>query len=70
VKQAFAFRLKWVFELTVIRRGRRIYAELRAQGISCSKNRVVRLKRKAGIMAKTRRRFKVTTDSKHELQDR
>jgi len=47
--------------------GRRIYAELRAQGISCSKNRVVRLKRKAGIMAKTRRRFKVTTDSKHEL---
>ncbi len=47
--------------------GCRIYEELRAQGIVCSKNRIVRLKRKAGIMAKTRRRFKVTTDSKHDL---
>jgi putative transposase len=47
--------------------GNRIYAELCDQGISCGKNRVVRLKRKAGIMAKTRRRFKVTTDSKHDL---
>lgn len=47
--------------------GNRIYAELREQGIPCSKNRVVRLKRKAGIMAKTRRQFKVTTDSKHDL---
>lgn len=46
---------------------RRIYEELRAQGIPCSKNRVVRLKRKAGIMAKTQRRFKITTDSKHNL---
>ncbi len=46
---------------------RRIYEELRDQGVSCSKNRVVRLKRKAGIVAKTRRRFKVTTDSKHDL---
>jgi len=47
--------------------GRRIYEELRAQGVDCSKNRVVRLKRKAGIVAKTRRRFKITTDSKHDL---
>ena len=47
--------------------GTRIYAELREQGISCGKNRIVRLKQKAGIMAKTRRRFKVTTDSKHYL---
>lgn len=44
---------------------RRLYQELREQGVSCSKNRVVRLKQKAGIMAKTRRRFRVTTDSKH-----
>jgi len=47
--------------------GNRIYAELREQNVPCGKNRVVRLKRKAGIMAKTRRRFKVTTDSKHNL---
>lgn len=46
--------------------GRRLYEELRGQGIFCSKNRVVRLKQKAGIMAKTRRRFKITTDSKHD----
>lgn len=45
----------------------RIHAELRDQGIHCSKNRIIRLKRKAGIMAKARRRFKVTTDSKHDL---
>lgn len=45
----------------------RIYAELHEQGVHCSKNRVIRLKRKAGIMAKTRRRFKVTTDSKHNF---
>jgi putative transposase len=45
----------------------RIYAELCDQGVPCSKNRVIRLKRKAKIMAKTRRRFKVTTDSKHDL---
>jgi len=47
--------------------GRRIYEELRDQGIPCSKNRVLRLKHKAGILVKTRRRFKVTTDSKHDL---
>ena len=45
--------------------GQRLYEELRAQGFSCSKNRVVRLKQKAGIMAKMRRRFKITTDFKH-----
>jgi putative transposase len=47
--------------------GNRIYAELREEGAVCSKNRVIRLKRQAGIMAKSRRRFKVTTDSKHSL---
>lgn len=45
--------------------GQRLYEELRAQDFSCSKNRVIRLKQKAGIMAKMRRRFKITTDSKH-----
>jgi len=45
----------------------RITAELRARGIRCGKNRVARLMRKNGIMAKTKRRFKITTDSKHNL---
>jgi len=45
----------------------RIHAELRFQGLSCGRNRVVRLMRKLGIKAKTKRRFKATTDSKHNL---
>lgn len=43
----------------------RITAELRAEGFECSKNRVARLMRKQGITARTRRRYKVTTNSKH-----
>jgi putative transposase len=45
----------------------RITAELRARGIRCGKNRVARLMRINGIVAKTKRRFKVTTDSRHRL---
>lgn len=43
----------------------RIYEELRKQGIICNKKRVVRLMRENGIRAKTKRKYKVTTDSKH-----
>jgi putative transposase len=39
----------------------RITAALHAQGYTCSKNRVARLMRQAGIKDKTKRRFKVTT---------
>lgn len=42
----------------------RITAELNARGISCSKNRVSRIMRKYGIVAKTKRKFKITTRSK------
>ena len=45
----------------------RITAQLRASGIRCGKNRIARLMRENGIMAKTKRRFKITTDSKHNL---
>jgi putative transposase len=45
----------------------RITAELHAWGIRCGKNRVARLMRINGIAAKTKRRFKVTTDSRHRL---
>ena len=45
----------------------RIYRELREQGISCSKERIERLMREAGVQAKHKRKFKVTTDSKHNL---
>ena len=39
----------------------RIHAELRAQGELCSRQRVARLMQKAGIEAKMKKRFKVTT---------
>lgn len=45
----------------------RILAELKGLGFKCSKKRVERLMKKNGIRAKTRRKFKVTTDSKHNF---
>jgi len=45
----------------------RIAAALHASGIRCSRNRVARLMRENGVMAKTKRRFKITTDSKHKF---
>lgn len=45
----------------------RILAELKGLGFKCSKTRVERLMKKHGIRAKTRRKFRVTTDSKHSL---
>ncbi len=45
----------------------RIHAELCSRGIRCGKNRVARLMRQGGIQARHKRKFKVTTDSKHEL---
>ena len=45
----------------------KITAELHDQGILCGHNRVARLMRRDGIMAKTKRRFRVTTRSDHQL---
>lgn len=45
----------------------RIYRDLKAQGIKCGENRVARLMRKHGIRAKQARKFKATTDAKHEM---
>jgi len=44
----------------------RITAELQNQGHRCSRPRIARLMRKNGLKAQGRRRFKVTTDSKHK----
>jgi putative transposase len=43
----------------------RITAELRSRDISVSRPRVARLMKKANIRSKTVKKFKVTTDSKH-----
>jgi len=45
----------------------RMARELRARGFSASKARVERLMRDNGIHARHKRRYKVTTDSKHGL---
>lgn len=43
----------------------RITRSLQKQGVTCGKNRVARLMRENGIAAKTKKKYKATTDSKH-----
>ncbi len=45
----------------------RVRAELAAQGQQVGKNRVARLMRQEGIRARRKRKFRCTTDSKHDL---
>ena len=46
---------------------RRIHAQLGAQGTLWSRNRVARLMRQQGLQARPRRRFRITTDSRHHF---
>jgi putative transposase len=46
----------------------RIHADLQAIGLRCSRKRVARLMRQAGLRARCKRRFKVTTQVKPERQ--
>jgi putative transposase len=43
----------------------RIHAELAARGVPCCANTVAKLMRERGIAAKTKRKFRCTTDSDH-----
>ena len=43
----------------------RVTAELHAQGVGCGDNHVARLMHLNGIRAKRRRKYRVTTNSKH-----
>ena len=43
----------------------RVHAELSVQGIACCRNTVAKLMRRARIVPKTIRRFRVTTDSRN-----
>ncbi len=45
----------------------RVHAALRAGGVSCCVNTVARIMREEGLRAKTKRRFKATTNSSHGL---
>lgn len=44
----------------------RIYAELKAQGVRVGRKRVERLMRENGIQGRRKRRFRKTTDSRHD----
>jgi putative transposase len=46
---------------------RRIHKQLLAMQESCSRNRVARLMRRNSLAAKTKRKFRATTNSKHDL---
>ena len=45
----------------------KVHQELRRRGTRCGHNRVARLMREDGLRAKTIRKFKATTNSKHNL---
>ena len=45
----------------------RITAALKKKGVACCVNTVAKIMRKDGLAAKVKRRFKVTTDSGHDL---
>jgi transposase InsO family protein len=45
----------------------RIHRELNDQGVSCGRNRVARIMKREGIRSIVPRKFRVTTDSKHNL---
>ena len=45
----------------------RVYRELSDRGVSISENRVCRLMKKAGIHSRMKRKYRATTDSKHNL---
>jgi putative transposase len=46
---------------------RRITVDLRAEGINIGKNKVAKIMKDNGIRAKTKRRYKITTNSSHKL---
>ena len=46
---------------------RRMSAELKSQGESCGRTKAATLMKIAGVAAKQKKKFKVTTDSRHNL---
>lgn len=62
---------KKIVTLFTVHKGRygspRLVQELHGQGTVCGKNRVAKRMRSLGLYAKTKKKFKTTTDSKHCL---
>jgi transposase InsO family protein len=66
--RALAIQIKAAYQRSRKTYGRRrIHAQLRREGIACSRNRVARLMRQEGLCGLRRRAFKATTDSKHNF---
>lgn len=66
-RQALVAEIKAVHQEVKARYGSpRIRAELVARGHSCCVNTVAKLMNRAGVAAKTRRKFRCTTDSNHD----
>lgn len=62
-------KIRTIYEQNKKRYGSpRIHGQLREQGIRCGKKRVEGLMREMGIQAQHKRKFKVTTNSKHDYQ--
>lgn len=62
-------RIKEVFEQSKKTYGhRRIYKKLRLCNVPCYKNQISKLMRDHGIRPKRKRKYKVTTDSRHNLR--
>jgi len=60
-------KIKQIFDFHKKRYGApRIHNELKKQGISCGRKRVERLMKEQQLQARGKRKFKVTTDSKHK----
>src|SRR6185437_7518990 len=66
-RQALAIEIETIHQEVKQRYGSpRIHAELRARGLGCCVNTVAKLMRQHGIAAKTKRKFRCTTDSNHD----
>lgn len=60
--------IKRVFSDSKNRYGyRKVYMQLKQEGIACSKNRVASLMKKNYLASKVKNKFKATTNSKHNL---
>ncbi len=62
-------RIKIVYEWSKRTYGsRRITWALKSQGVICYRNQIARIMKQNGIKAKTKCKFRITTDSRHNLE--
>jgi putative transposase len=67
-KQRLMEKIKMIFTRSRMTYGtRRIKKALNKEGVQISRNRIKKLMAELGLMVKTKKRFKATTDSKHQM---